>query len=224
MVKTKKLENGRQKTKRRVYEPFEHKIKPETITVSNEINKIFKTPFVPSTITPQKDYYSYINYKWMKNIKVEKGAGYIVQLDDFRIVQHKVYLELLDIVKDYTKNNHTKKSTEISNFYKSFIKGSSLKNIKDYGNATLQMIDTMRENPANIWKLLGTMNRNEIISWGLPFTYSLYGDEKNPDIYRCIIGSPKVTLIDESLYLPDDKFTDKKYKSNYLKHYFSYLY
>ena len=30
-------------------------------------------------------------------------------------------------------------------------------------------------------------------------------------------------MIDESLYLPDDKFTDKKYKSNYLKHYFSYL-
>ena len=114
----------------------------------------------------------------MKTAQAEKDAGYIVQLDDFRIAQHQVYLKLLNIVKEYIKNNHTKKSTEISNFYKSFIKGSSLKETKEYGRETLRMIDTMRENPLNLWKLLGTMNRNEIISWGLPFTYNLYGDEK----------------------------------------------
>jgi putative endopeptidase len=223
MVKTKKMKICKNKTLRRVYEPFEDKIKPKNITVEKEINKVFKTPFVPSKITPKNDYYSYINYKWMKTAQVQKGAEYIIQLDDFRIIQHKVYLELLNIVKKYTKNNHTKKSTEISNFYKSFIKGSSLNEIKEYGRDTLQMIDNMRENPANLWKLLGTMNRNEIISWGLPFTYSLVGDEKNPGIYRCVIGSPKLTLIDDSLYFPDDDLTDKKYKHNYLKHYFLYL-
>jgi predicted metalloendopeptidase len=223
MGKTKKNGNCKNKTQRRVYEPFENIIKPETITVEKEINEIFKTPFVPSKITPKNDYYSYINYKWMKTAKAQKGAEYIIQLDDFRIVQHKVYLELLNIVKDYTKNNHTKKSTEISNFYKSFIKGSSLNEIKEYGRSTLRMIDTMRENPANLWKLLGTMNRNEIISWGLPFTYNLFGDDKHPDIYRCVISSPKLTLIDDSLYFPDDDLTDKKYKNNYLKHYFIYL-
>ena len=223
MVKTKKRENGKSNTRKRRYNPFETKIKPETITVEKEINKIFKTPFVPSKITPKNDYYSYINYKWMKEIKVKHGAEYIVQLDDFRLIQHKVYLELLDIVKDYIKKNHTKKATEISNFYKSFIKGSSLSEIKEYGRSALRMIDSMRENPANLWKLLGTMNRNEIISWGLPFTYSLFGDEKNPDIYRCVIGSPKLTLIDDSLYFPDDETTDKKYKQTYLKHYFFYL-
>ena len=223
MGKTKKIENSKKKTQKRAYEPFEDKIKPENITLQNEINRIFKIPFVPSKITPKNDYYSYINYKWMKTIKVEKGAEYIIELDDFRLIQHKVYLELLDIVKDYTKNNHTKKSREISNFYKSFIKGSSLNQMKEHGKVMLQMIDTMRENPANLWKCLGTMNRNEIISWGLPFTYSLFGDEKNPKIYRCVIGSPKLSLIDESLYFPDDELTDKKYKLNYLKHYFHYL-
>ena len=223
MGKTKKIENSKKKTQKRAYEPFEDKIKPENITLQNEINRIFKIPFVPSKITPKNDYYSYINYKWMKTIKVEKGAEYIIELDDFRLIQHKVYLELLDIVKDYTKNNHTKKSREISNFYKSFIKGSSLNQMKEHGHVMLQMIDTMRENPANLWKCLGTMNRNEIISWGLPFTYSLFGDEKNPKIYRCVIGSPKLSLIDESLYFPDDELTDKKYKLNYLKHYFHYL-
>ena len=223
MVKTRKKNTCKHKTLRRIYEPFEKKIKPETITVEKEINRIFKTPFVPSKITPKNDYYSYINYKWMKTVQAEKDAGYIVQLDNVRIVQHKVYLKLLNIVKDYTKNNHTKKSTEISNFYKSFIKGSSLNEIKKYGRETLHMIDTMRENPLNLWKLLGTMNRNEIISWGLPFTYSLYGDEKNPEIYRCVIGSPKLTLIDTSLYFPVDASTDKKHRNNYLKKYFSYL-
>ena len=223
MVKTKKKDIGKKKTQRRMYEPFEHKIKPESITVEKEINRIFKTPFVPSHITAKKDFYSYINYKWMKNATPQKGAEYIVQLDDFRLIQHKVYLELLELVKDYTKKNHTKKATEISNFYKSFIKGSSLNKVKEYGRDALQMIDTMRENPANLWKFLGTMNRNEIISWGLPFSYNLFGDEKHPDVYRCVIGSPKLTLIDDSLYFPDDAYTDKKYKHNYLKHYFLYL-
>lgn len=106
MGKTKKNVNCKNKTQRRVYEPFENIIKPETITVEKEINQIFKTPFVPSKITPKNDYYSYINYKWMKTAQVQKGSEYIIQLDDFRIVQHKVYLELLNIVKDYTKNNH----------------------------------------------------------------------------------------------------------------------
>ena len=109
MGKTKKIENSKKKTQKRAYEPFEDKIKPENITLQNEINRIFKIPFVPSKITPKNDYYSYINYKWMKTAKAQKGAEYIIQLDDFRIVQHKVYLELLDIVKDYTKNNHSKK-------------------------------------------------------------------------------------------------------------------
>ena len=223
MVKTKKKDNGKNKTHRRVYEPFENIIKPETITVEKEINQIFKTPFVPSKITPKNDYYSYINYKWLRSVKVQKGAEYIIQLDDFRLVQQKVYLELLNIVKDYTKNNHSKKSREISNFYKSFIKGSTLSEIKEYGRKTLQMIDTMRENPANLWKLLGTMNRNEIISWGLPFSYSLFGDAKNPGINRCVISSPKLTLIDDDLYFPDEASKDIKYKHNYLKHYYKYL-
>jgi len=220
--KTKRKQPKNTQRVRRSYEPFESKIQPPPISVEKEINEIFKTPFVPSKITPKNDYYSYINYKWMKNVKVEKETKYIVQLDNFRLIQHKVYLELLNIVKNYTKNNNTKKSIEISNFYKSFIKGSSLSKIKEYGKSHLQMIDTMRENPDNLWKLLGSMNRNEIISWGLPLSYSLYGDEKNPTIYRCVISSPKLTLIDYDLYfnIPE---TDKKYKSTYLKQYFMYL-
>lgn len=209
------------KTYSNVFNTFEDKIKPVEISQINEINKLFKIPFTPSKITAQDDFYSYINYRWIKETKLEKNQEYITQLDSFRLVQYKVYRELLEIVKEYTKENDTKLSQEISNFYKSQLKGSSLNQIKQYANDTLNMIDELRQDKNNLWKLLGIMNQNEIISWGVPFSFNLFPDNKNPTIYRCYIDPAKLTLIDINLYYDDG--TDVAYKTNYKKHYFKYL-
>jgi putative endopeptidase len=209
------------KTYSNVFNTFEDKIKPVDISQINEINKLFKIPFTPSKITAQDDFYSYINYRWIKETKLEKNQEYITQLDSFRLVQYKVYRELLEIVKEYTQENDTKLSQEISNFYKSQLKGSSLNQIKQYANDTLNMIDELRQNNNNLWKLLGIMNQNEIISWGVPFNFNLFPDNKNPTIYRCYIDPAKLTLIDINLYYDDG--TDVAYKTNYKRHYFKYL-
>jgi len=209
------------KTYSNVFNTFEDKIKPVDISQINEINKLFKIPFTPSKITAQDDFYSYINYRWIKETKLEKNQEYITQLDSFRLVQYKVYRELLEIVKEYTQENDTKLSQEISNFYKSQLKGSSLNQIKQYANDTLNMIDELRQNNNNLWKLLGIMNQNEIIAWGVPFNFNLFPDNKNPTIYRCYIDPAKLTLIDINLYYDDG--TDVAYKTNYKRHYFKYL-
>jgi len=209
------------KTYSNVFNTFEDKIKPVDISQINEINKLFKIPFTPSKITAQDDFYSYINYRWIKDTKLEKNQEYITQLDSFRLVQYKVYRELLEIVKEYTQENDTKLAQEISNFYKSQLKGSSLNQIKQYANDTLNMIDELRQNNNNLWKLLGIMNQNEIIAWGVPFNFNLFPDNKNPTIYRCYIDPAKLTLIDINLYYDDG--TDVAYKTNYKRHYFKYL-
>ena len=209
------------KTYSNTFNTFEDKIKPLRISQIKEINKLFKIPFTPSKITPQNDFYSYINYRWIKEAKLEKAQEYITQLDDFRLVQYKVYRELLEIVKEYIKNNNNKLSTEINNFYKSQLKGSSLSHVKTYALEYLNMIDELRKDNNNVWKLLGIMNQNDMISWGLPFVFNLYTDNKTPKVYRCYIDPVQLTLIDVNIYYNDGY--DLKYKSNYKKQYFKYL-
>ena len=101
------------------YTSFEHKIdeifKENNIDIlsasynlETEVVKELKKAVSPSNITPENDFYSYINERWLKDLDVQAYQEYITQVDDFRLVQDKVYRELLDIVKEYTTNPKTK--------------------------------------------------------------------------------------------------------------------
>ena len=75
------------------------------------------------------DYYTYINYQWLEETskKIKKEQKYYVQVDSFRVTQEKVYYEVIDMVKEYIKQNkHTKKGQEVNNIYQSclFIENS----------------------------------------------------------------------------------------------------
>ena len=76
--------------------------------IQQELVKLFKAPFSPSKITPQNDFYTFINYSWLmdtsKSVMTQTQENqYFVQIDDFRVVQDKVYKELIEIVKNYVK-------------------------------------------------------------------------------------------------------------------------
>ena len=92
----------------------------------NDVEKnlilVLRKKSIPTYVLPQNDFYTFINYTWMQNTNKLKNEGYIVQLDDFRLVQNKVYYQLMDIVKDYIRNNKTKQSQEISNVYNSILR------------------------------------------------------------------------------------------------------
>ena len=96
-----------------VYTKFEENFKSIPISGDNEINRIFKKAIAPTDLKPQDDYYSYINYKWLQNVKNAKGQEYIYQLDDFRFVQHKVFNELIHIIDEYTKNDKSVQAKEM---------------------------------------------------------------------------------------------------------------
>ena len=121
MTKSKKNTSHKQNNKTKkcevkkceVYTKFEENFKSIPISGDNEINRIFKKAIAPTDLKPQDDYYSYINYKWLQNVKNAKGQEYIYQLDDFRFVQHKVFNELIHIIDEYTKNDKSVQAKEM---------------------------------------------------------------------------------------------------------------
>jgi predicted metalloendopeptidase len=181
--------------------------------------------FDQSKITPQNDFYTFVNYRWLTDkepdsVVLDKRQKYITQVDDFRIVQDKVYYQLYDIMKDYCSKNHNKLATCIKNFYIAAMRlnpiPSSKKYIKDY----IQLVDEMRKDEKNIWKLLGYINRNEQFSHGCPFVWSVSPDDKNTKFYRSYITPQVFALVDLSVYYDDGK--DIAYKAKYRKNYFDY--
>jgi len=189
----------------------------------NTVKKL-KKAIAPSNIKPQDDFYSYINYKWLQEKHLNETQTYIVQVDDFRLIQDKVYKELIEIVKDYTSNNKTEKAKLMKNMYDSMKNKIPLRKLSEYGNKMIEFIDNFRNEKDgkndNVWLLLGYMNSNEIVSWGSPFVWSLNPDDKQSTLFRCYISAVQITLRDINLYFDDGKDIEykKKYKHNYLKY------
>jgi len=192
--------------------------------LEKELIKNLHTAVSPSDITPRDDFYSYINERWLKDFQIDKGQEYIVQVDNFRLTQDKVYHELLVIVNDYI--NASKRSahaTRMKNFYSSMLEFNSNAQSLAYANVILSQIDDHIASPSGsgVWDLLGYINTIDIISWGAPFVVSTAPDDKKPTVTRCYINSPKFTLTDLNLYFDDG--TNVAYKKRYVGRYFTYL-
>ena len=181
----------------------------------------FKKAVNPKGIRPQDDFYSYINDRWINDIQLKEEQQYIVQVDSFRLVQDKVYRELLEIIREEIKKGNTKKSRLIKNLYQSLLKLNTIEQSRSHANKALDKIDELRKNKNNVWKMLGLINSNEIIASGCPFTWSLNPDDKEPTKFRSYINAPQLSLIDFTIYFDDG--TDVSYKKKYKREFFKYL-
>lgn len=189
--------------------------------IEKYLQKLFVKPYSPVTTRLQDDFYGHVNYTWLKHNKVSVDERYIVQVDNFRITQNKVYNELIDITKDYLRKNHSKEANRIRALYTSARKFVSLSQCLKYAHQYVDMMNTMMQDKTNLWQFLGKINRNEIYGWGSPFVFSLSGDSNDADTYRCYVQPPKLTLIDLTIYFDDGN--DVKYKTNFKRVYFKYL-
>jgi len=199
--------------------------KIESGNFERELVKMFKTPFTPSKYTPKNDYYTYINYRWIaeKSEEIKKEEKYYVQVDSFRIGQEKVYYELIDIVKDYIKNNDTSRSRAVKNVY------NSLLNLDDaatesYVGWAINRIDQIFASNS-VYRMLAEINQNEIIAWGSPIVWSVMPDDKNSKIYRSYISAPQLTAYDYTIYIEDTKEDQeaKKYKKLFKYKYLKFI-
>jgi putative endopeptidase len=194
--------------------------------VEKELIQLFKTPFTPSKYRAKDDYYTYINYQWLSDTeeKLKTESKYYVQVDSFRVTQEKVYYELIDIIEDYIKkHNNSRKANAIKCVYKSLcdLDSNSIKEyIKYYIDATNKRIES-----GNIYKLLGDLNKNEIVSWGCPIVWSVLRDQKNVEYYKSVISAPQLTAYDYLLYIEDefDISDNANYKREYKRNFLNYV-
>jgi putative endopeptidase len=198
-----------------------YKVAKSHAEVEKYLKKMFIKPYSPITTRLQDDFYNHVNYTWLKHNKLSVEQRYIVQVDNFRITQYKVYTELIEIIDEYIKKTHTKEANDLRKFYESACKFLSFNRCVAYATEYVDMMNNMMQNKANLWQFLGTINRNEIYAWGSPFVFSLASDSKDADTYRCYVQPPKLTLTDLTIYFDDG--TDVKYKKSFKKVYFKYL-
>jgi putative endopeptidase len=206
-------------------ETFSRNIPKRQLRISNsrkkkEFVKELNTKFAPNSIKPNDDFYDFINYTWLKNVSVEKQQKYIVQVDDFRLAQDKVYTQLHEIIMDYCKTHNDQLSRNLMNYYKSIINMNPKPYTRQLAKEAVVIIDdyTSGEDP---WKLLAYINSDEMIAHAAPFVWSLAPDEKNSKIFRCYISPHQFTLADLEIYYDDG--TNVSYKKKYRKEYAKYV-
>jgi len=189
--------------------------------LDKKIIRDLKTAISPSKIKPQDDFYSYINERWLKSFNPEYKQNYIVQFDDFRLIQDKVYRDLIEIIEEYIKT-HKNTKTPFDNFFINFYKSTTKKyNKKDFfikhAKYAIEIMDELFIDKRNLWKFLAKLNQNEIVNWGSPLIWTLNPDDKDPGIFRSYIGGPTLSLIDLNVYFDTTSDENKKYKAKYLK-------
>ena len=206
-------------------EKFSKTIRSKDLKKNNSQKKLefvkeLSTKFAPSHITPRTDFYNYINYLWLKNISLKKQQEYIVQVDDFRLVQDKVYTQLHEIILDYIKTHNDKLSKNLRNFYTSVIDMNSKSYTKKLGKESELLVEKFLQDETP-WKLLAHINSDEMLSSNAPFVWSLQSDPNNSSIYRCSVDQHQFTFVDINVYFDDG--TDIEYKKNYRSTYASYV-
>jgi predicted metalloendopeptidase len=184
-----------------------------------EFAKELLARFSPSSIKPNNDFYDYINYLWLKNVSLEKQQKYIVQVDDFRLAQDKVYRELNTIIVDYFKHNNNRLARNIKNYYYSVLNMNSKSYSKKLAFEAIKTVDNLisKNNP---WELLAYFNRDEMLSPHTPISWTVQPDNKNPQICRSYISSGQLILVDINVYYDDG--TEIEYKRRFREEYFKY--
>ena len=204
---------------------FKYDLKHEDKNIEQKLVKMFKTPFTPTQYKAKDDYYTYINYQWLedKSKELKTNLKHYVQVDSFRVTQEKVFYELIDIVKDYIKNNNSKKSNAIKNVYESLYNLDD-KSAENFIKYYVDLTDT-RIAGGDIYDILGGQNRNEIISWGCPLVWTVLKDQKNVEFYKSTISSPQLTIYDYEIYIEDstDDQDTKKYKKEFKRRYLEFI-
>jgi len=209
-VACKKIENGFEKE----YEKsLAFKKKKDLIGINDELNELFKKHKTPPGITPQEDYFTYINYLWIKQQNEEskkKEKKYYVQVDNFRMVQEKVFYDIINIAKE-TKN------AAVKNLYNSILKLDQ-KSIELNIMKEINMINQFIQSDKLI-DLLAYINSNEIVSWGCPIFWKMMADEKNPSKFISHITSPVMAMYEYELLVEGAKESKaaEKYRQFYKK-------
>jgi predicted metalloendopeptidase len=120
---------------------------------------------------------------------------------------------------DYIKHNKNRLATNMKNYYDSVISMNSKIDSRNSAFETIAKIDELRQDKNNIWKMLAMVNSSEITAPSSPISWSLFPDNKQPNIFRSYIDGYGFILIDQSVYVDDGTNVEykKMYRNTFLK-------
>lgn len=172
------------------------------------------------------DYFSYINDDWIQKQeeKLKQELKYYSQVDNFRIVQEKVYYEVMEYVKKYIKENPTsRKARLIENVYKALYKTTKTVGLK-HTHRVKEDVERFMDNK-DMYGLLAYVNSNEIYGWASPIVWSVLPDEKNVSQYISHLSPPQLGIYDLYIYIddPNDSPEKKKYKKEFKQKYLKFI-
>jgi putative endopeptidase len=208
-------------------DPKYKKYKTQSARYTKFLTDNFKAGELPKLLKQVKnDFYGYANAEWFKEVDIEKGAkNYYVQYDTFRIMQEKVYYNLIDYMKKYIKENpHSKKAIAINNVYRSLYDNTIKSMFKHVTAVQVELADFVAKN--DMYGLLATVNSNETIAWCSPIMWTMTPDEKNVKQYISHLNLGQLGIYDTTIYDGPKDYDDaetKTYKKKVKVEYLNYI-
>jgi predicted metalloendopeptidase len=174
----------------------------------------------------KSNFYGYVNDSWLKEteMEIEDIPKFYVQFDTFRIVQEKVYYQLIDYMKTYIKSHpQSDKALAIKNVYDSMHDDTTKTTRLQAQNISVVLTQLIAN--GDMYSLLAYINSNEIVSWGAPIIWQQMPDEKNVSKYISHLSPVQLGLYDYMLYIddPKDDKESKTYKKFIKKKYLNYI-
>ena len=173
-----------------------------------------------------QDYYNHVNYAWIssQSEKLKKDPKYYVEIDDFRIVQDKVYDEVLAYTDKYINDNRGKKKAESIRAVKNCIAKADKKLGLNYAQTIKKQVETFVIED-DMYGLLAYINQNEIYGWQAPIVWSVMPDEKNVKKYISHLSPPQLGIYDYFVYIEDasDDVKTKRFKEDFKEKYFEFI-
>ena len=163
------------------------------------------------------NFYHYVNKNDNINNNKIHIPSYITQNDNFRIVQDRVYHQIVDLYKEYIKTTSSKQAINMKHMFESAISLNSIKSSKTYITNTINDMDDLRKDKSNLWKFLGMINKNPIISTYSPVVFEVHPDKKNSSKYCCYVN-PQNFVFDLGVFTKE-----KTLKCNCKYRYMKYL-
>lgn len=196
-------------------EDYSGRLDPKNLIKTNLKSKLdyvkkLKIEFAPSDITPQNDFYSYVNYKWVTDIReseiINQEQKYITEIDAYRLLQDKVYTDINLTIDDYLKNNKSRLATNVRHFSNSAEHSSTIKEGRRHIKNFILYLDEMRKDKKNIWKLLAYLNKLEMIKVKCPFVWNLVADKKNSKKFITDISPHRFELLQTEGFMTPDEY------------------
>jgi len=193
---------------------------------SKIIQKEFEEMKDNKTFRPNENYYDYVNYGWIdkQTEKLKKDPKYYVEIDDFRIVQDKVYKEVLEYTDEFIKNNKSSRKGKSIDAIRHCIQKADKKKGLKHGQDIQKDITTFIEKE-DMYGLLAYTNKDEIFSWQSPIVWSIMPDEKDVKKYVSHLSPPQLGIYDYFIYIDDpaDSPKSKQFKTVFRENYFEFI-